>query len=138
MFLVLWESGCVDLIRGFSKFKTERKPMKFRKALVWSLVTGEEHPSLTEKERTIEGVIPLVQALFPGVNYYSITGFGQVMRECVAPVLEKRFHQMKSLSAADIKAGERVEVAKFLPSNGYEWQDSAQWRARLTRLLAAA
>ncbi len=112
--------------------------MKFKKTLIWSCVTGKEHPLLGKKERTIEGVMPLVDALFPGVNYYSITGFGQVMRECVVPTLKKLFHDLESLSTDDIKAREMVKVVQFLPSKGYEWQNSAKWRSKFEKILAAA
>lgn len=110
--------------------------MKFKKALIWSYTVGQLHPSLNKKEQTIEGAMPIIEALFPGVDYYSISGFNQVMQECVIPALKKRFPQLESLSAEDIKDGERVEVIQFLPSNGYEWQDSAKWQAKFKKILA--
>ncbi|MDP2651455.1 MAG: hypothetical protein Q8O98_02585 [bacterium] len=112
--------------------------MRFKKTLVWSCITGQPHPSLDKKEQTIEGLIPLVEALFPSVNYYSITGFGQVMKGCVIPTLKKLFPELQSLSAEDIKEGENVEVAQFLPSKGYEWQESSKWQAKFNKLLVAA
>ncbi|MEK7554506.1 MAG: hypothetical protein AAB518_00780 [Patescibacteria group bacterium] len=112
--------------------------MKFKKALVWSCIAGQPHPTLNEEEQTINGFMPLVDTLFPGVNYYSVTGFGQVMKECVVPVLKKRFPHLKSLSAEDIESGELVEVTKFLPSKGYEWKESMRWKAKFKKLLAAA
>ena len=112
--------------------------MRFKKTLVWSCTTGQPHPSLNKKEQTIEGVMPLVEALFPGVNYYSITGFGQVMKECVVPALKKLFPELQFLPAEDIKDGEEVEVAQFLPSKGYEWQDSSEWQTKFKKLLVTA
>src|SRR3989338_1926397 len=112
--------------------------MKFKKALVWSCMTGEPHPSLNKKEQTIEGVMPLVEALFPGVNYYSITGFGQVMRECVIPALKKRFPELLTTPAEKIKPTAMTEVAAVLPSKGYEWQGSTKWRSKFEKFLAAA
>ena len=112
--------------------------MRFKKALIWSCITGGPHPSINKKEWTIEGCMPLVEALFPGVNYFSISGFCQVMRECVVPALKKLFPELESLSAENIKAGEMKEVAQFLPSKGYEWQDSSRWQAKFKKLLAAA
>ena len=41
-------------------------------AQVWSVIRGENHPSLTGDERTIAGYMPLVEELFPGINYFSI------------------------------------------------------------------
>ena len=111
--------------------------MKFRKALVWSIATENQHPSLTDEEKTIEGVMPLVQALFPGMNYFSITGFGQVMVQCLIPALRKQFPELGSVSADDIKSADEVEVQQLLPSEGYEWQDSPEWTTRFTELMAA-
>lgn len=112
--------------------------MKFKKALIWSCVSGQPHPSLNKKERTFGGITPLVEVMFPGMSYYSISGLGQVMQECVVPVLKKRFPQLKSLSAKDIKTAERLEVTQFLPSDGYEWQDSEKWKTKFKKLLVAA
>ena len=112
--------------------------MKFKKALIWSCFAGRPHPSLNKEEQTIEGVMPLVNALFPGVNYYSIFGFGQMMRECVIPVLKKLFPDLESLSAENVKAEEMEEVTQFLPSRGYEWQNSAEWQATFKKLLVVA
>jgi len=38
--------------------------------------------------------MPLVEGLFPGINYFSMTGFGQVMRDHVQPVLKKLFPKL--------------------------------------------
>ena len=85
----------------------------------------------------IAGFIPLVNALFPGVNYYSRTGFNEVMNTCVTPALKKQFPELESTSESDIKGNEMVEVEEFLPSKGYEWQDSMKWHAKFEKLLAA-
>ncbi len=112
--------------------------MKVKKILVWSAVKWEEHPQLTAKERTIEGMMPLIQALFPGINYYSITGYGQVMRELVLPILKKRFPKLESTPAEKISRKAKVELTEVLPSKGYEWQDSEEWKSKFGKLLAAA
>ena len=112
--------------------------MKFKKALIWSCMTDKLHPSLNKKEQTIEGVMPLVEALFPGVNYYSITGFGQVMHECVIPALKKRFPELLTTPAEKIEPTAMTEVTAVLPSKGYEWQDSTEWRTELEKYLATA
>lgn len=111
--------------------------MQFKKTLVWSLITGQVHPSLDERERTIDGVVPLVQTLFPGANYYSITGFSQILQACVTPALKKLFPELGSLSADDVMIGDAVEVVPFLASQGYEWQDSPEWADKFDMLMAA-
>ncbi len=113
--------------------------MKFKKLVVWWLVTEQEHPLLTNNDKKIETLMPLVQAVLPGVNYYSITGFSQVMKQCVMPVLKKRFSELATVSADDIarEPDAEVEVTEFLPSKGYEWQDSDDWQDKFGKLLAA-
>ena len=54
--------------------------MKCKKLVVWWLVTEQEHPLLINNEKKND---LLVQAVLPGVNYYSITGFSQVMKHHV-------------------------------------------------------
>jgi len=61
----------------------------FREAQVWSAIQGENHPTLSRDETTIRGYMPLVNELFPGINYFSMSGFGQVMQNYVQPVLKK-------------------------------------------------
>ncbi|OGY63945.1 MAG: hypothetical protein A3I89_00610 [Candidatus Harrisonbacteria bacterium RIFCSPLOWO2_02_FULL_41_11] len=112
--------------------------MKVKTAVLWWLVNNKEHESLTDKDKTIEALMPLVEALFPGINYYSITGFSQVMRDCVIPVLKKRFSELLTTPAEAIKPKATTEIAKVLPSKGYEWQESTKWRSKFEKILAAA
>lgn len=112
--------------------------MKCKTAVLWWLVNDREHETLKKNEKTIEALVPLVSALFPGINYYSITGFSQVMRDCVIPVLKKRFPELLTTPAEKIKPRAMTEVATVLPSKGYEWQDSAKWRSKFEKLLAVA
>ena len=113
--------------------------MKFKKLVIWWLVTEQEHPLLTVNDKKIETLMPLVQAVLPGVNYYSITGFSEVMKRCVMPVLKKCFSELATVSADDIARNPNMEVdvTEFLPSKGYEWQDSGNWRTEFEKRLAA-
>lgn len=111
--------------------------MNVKKAIIWSLVNNEPHRSLTDEEKKISGMMPLVEGLFPGINYFSITGFHEVMHECVLPVLRKRFPELVSTPAEDVAPDVTVEVAEALPSKGYEWQDSQRWKSKFKKLLAA-
>lgn len=111
---------------------------RVKKALVWSLLHNEHHISLTKKERTIKGCMPIIDALFPGINFFSITGFGTVLSRCVIPVLKKRFPELKKASPKKIKGDDIVEVTEFLPSKGYEWQDDPVWKSRFNKLLKVA
>ena len=79
----------------------------------------------------------MVSALFPGINYYSMTGFGQVMRDCVTPALKKLFPELEGAEGDAFDADELVEVEEFQPSEGYEWQDSSEWREEFEKRLAA-
>ena len=112
--------------------------MKVRTAVLWWLVNNKEHETLKEKDRAIEALMPLVSALFPGINYYSITGFSQVMRDCVIPALKKRYPELLTTPAEKIKPKAMTEVATVLPSKGYEWQDSTRWKSKFEKVLATA
>lgn len=112
--------------------------MKCKTAVLWWLVNNKEHEQLKEGDKKIEALMPLVETLFPGINYYSITGFSQVMRECVIPALKKRFPELLTTPVEAIKPKATTEVAKLLPSKGYEWQDSPKWRSKFEKILAAA
>ncbi len=113
--------------------------MRCKKLVVWWLVTKQEHPLLTDDDMKIESLIPLVETVLPGVNYFSITGFSQVMKECVIPVLKKRFSGLVSVSADDIarEPEAEVDVEEFFPSDGYEWQDSTDWQEEFQKRLSA-
>lgn len=110
--------------------------MNIKKVVIWWLVTGVKGPALTDEDRRISSLIPLVSTLFPGINYYSVTGFGEVMKECVVPVLKKLFPELQSGPAGHVATSEEmVEISEFLPSNGYEWQDSEEWKGKFSTLL---
>lgn len=110
--------------------------MKVKTAVLWWLVNNNEPNSLEEKDKKIESLIPLVDTLFPGINYFSITGFSEVMQNCVIPALRKRYHKLLLTPAEKIKPRAMTEVTAVLPSKGYEWQDSAEWKAKFKRILA--
>lgn len=113
--------------------------MKYKKLVVWCLVTEQEHPLLTDEEKKIKSLMPLVQAVLPGVKHYSNIGFNQVMMQCVMPVLKKSFPELATLSADEIarEPDAEVEVAEFFPSKGYEWQYSGDWQLEFEKRLAA-
>lgn len=111
--------------------------IKVKKALVWSFLHNENHPSLTKKDRTIEGAMPLVDGLFPGINYFSITGFAQVSRDYLLPVLRKLYPEVARASAEEIDSRSTIDIDPFLPSKGYEHEDDPRWRRKLESKLNA-
>lgn len=112
--------------------------LEIKKAMAWSLITGTEHPALDLSEFKIENLKPIVGILFPGANYYSTTGFSQIMRSHAMPALKKLFPEIVELSSDQITQEETVEIAgPFLPSKGYEWQDSKKWQKKFDVLIAA-
>jgi len=117
--------------------KPKNKKMECRTVLIWSLVNNKHHKQLTEREQQILGVMPLIKKLFPGINYYSITGFGQVMVRCVVPVLKKMFPELLKKTEDEITPQMKTKIATFLHSDGYEWQDSSKWMLEFNKLLAA-
>ncbi len=119
------------------KIKVAIDKPRVKKAVLWWLVTDVKPPVLTVEDQKIESLMPLVSALFPGINYYSVTGFGQVMHKCVIPVLKKRFPEFQTGPAGTVvQSDEEVEIEQFLPSRGYEWQESEAWQKRFAELLA--
>ncbi len=111
--------------------------MRIKKAVLWYLVTSQEHPFLTQDDKKIEALTPLVSALFPGINYYSITGFSQVMHDCVIPALKKQHPDLVTMTAAQVRPDVMAEVSEVMPSRGYEWQDDQNWKARFRAYLIA-
>ena len=112
--------------------------MQCKTVVLWWLVNDKEHPDLKVGDRRIEALMPLVAALFPGINYYSVTGFTQVMRGCVIPVLKKRFPALLATTAEEVASEATTEIVEALPSMGYQWQDDPAWKAKFENLLAAA
>jgi hypothetical protein len=108
---------------------------EYNEAQVWSAINGDNHPSLSGDERTIAGYMPLVEELFPGINYFSMTGFGQVMRDYAQPVLSKLFPDLGGKPADEVSRDRTVSVEAFLPSNGYEHLDNPDWKIQLEALL---
>lgn len=111
--------------------------MKCKTIVLWWLVNGEEPKQLQAGEKKIEALMPLISTLFPGINYYSMTGFFQVMHQCVVPALKKLFPDFLSMHEHSITVDETTEVVELLPSNGYEWQNSPEWKAKRDAFLTA-
>ena len=111
--------------------------VEYSEAQIWSAINGENHLSLDGKERTIAGYMPLVERLFPGINYYSITGFSQVMKDYVQPTLSKLFPDLAKKPAQDVSRDRTVSIESILPSKGYEHLDNPMWKKRLDEILAA-
>jgi hypothetical protein len=108
---------------------------RYNEAQVWSAIHGNNHPSLIGDEKTIAGYMPLINALFPGINYFSITGFSQVMRDYVQPALLKKFPDLAKKSTQKVSRDRVVEVEALLPSKGYEHLDNPKWKKKLEALL---
>jgi hypothetical protein len=113
----------------------KRKIMiEFKKTLVWSIINEKEHPA--EKQLKISDVMPVIDELFPGINYYSVSGFNQVTSNYLRPALTKLFPQLNGVGANSIREDEMVTVKEaFLPSEGYEHLDNPEWKKKLDALL---
>tara|TARA_Y100000034_G_C6857129_1_gene389681 strand:- start:365 stop:703 length:339 start_codon:yes stop_codon:yes gene_type:complete len=110
---------------------------EYNEAQVWSVITGKNHPSLVGDERTISGYMHLVGDLFPGINYYSVTGFNQVVTDYAQPVLRKLFPDLVDKPADDVSGDVTLAIGEFLPSDGYQHEDDPAWLGQLEELLAA-
>lgn len=112
--------------------------MQIRTVIIWSLINEKSHDSIDDEEMVIKALMPLVSALFPGINYYSVTGFALVMAECVIPALEKKHPKLIGMSGKDMDPKAMTEITEILPSKGYEWQNSPEWKAKFKSILEAA
>jgi hypothetical protein len=108
---------------------------EYNEAQVWSAIHGENHPTLSGDEINIAGFMPLIDELFPGINYYSITGFTQIMRDYVQPALTKKFPDLANKPAQDVSRDRTVGIEVLLPSKGYEHLNDPRWKQRLDELL---
>jgi hypothetical protein len=112
--------------------------MRAKILIIEWLLTGDAHHSLTKEEMVPVALNPLIQALFPGINYFSITGFGQVLQELVVPALNKQFPELADRGPALITSLDATrEVKEVLPSDGYQWQTDPAWRQRFDAYLEA-
>ena len=111
--------------------------MQVKTAVVWWLVKGEDHPTLTAADKTISALMPMVDAMFPGINYYSVTGFHQVMSELVTPALRARHADVRRLATREVRSTDMTEVAVVLASDGYQWQRDAKWMPRFRQAIEA-
>jgi len=109
---------------------------EYNEAQIWSAIHGENHPHIPTDKRTIKDYIPIVKELFPGINYFSITGFSQVMINYVQPTLSKLFPDIAKKKAHQVDSDRTVRIDSFLPCKGYEHLDIPEWRKRLDKLLA--
>jgi hypothetical protein len=114
---------------------------KVRTAVVWSLITGARHPSVTKEDSDIDHLMPLIEALFSGIELYTFMGYREfcfydIMNNLVIPVLKKCFSEIRHTSAEGVGAEDEIELKVFLSSRGYEWQDDPNWMRRFQELLS--
>ncbi len=83
----------------------------------------------------VNDLMLLAVALFPGIDFYSLSGLHQVVSDLITPVLKKIFPELINDSGENIKKSHLLEVSVFLPSKGYEWQDSIRWQKKFEKLI---
>lgn len=109
------------------------KKTEVSSTLLWSIIHGEQHPQIPQTLK-ISDLMPLVEALFPGINYYSTSGFFQVMNQCLIPVLRKRYPELIEADVDEVP-NTIISIGPALASNGYEWQTSQEWREKFNNLF---
>jgi hypothetical protein len=115
---------------------TTNSTAEFSTAMLWSMAAKQ----LVQPPLKISDYRPLVQQMFPGINYYSVTGFNQAYHEVAAPAVAKMYPGLKACNTqaeAEAQFGATLPVAPVMPSAGYEWQNSAQWRRKFDQHLQA-
>jgi hypothetical protein len=103
--------------------------VRVKAIVLWWLIKGEEHPALTQNDKKISNLMPLIQALFPGMNYFSNTGFHAVMNAWVIPALWRQFPELATRPASHLRASAMFDIREVMPCNGYEWQ-TREWQER--------
>ena len=110
----------------------------FRKTLIWTLVTGERHPSLIDDDHVFETSRPIIHELFPGITYGCKTGLTIVMLTYGIPVLQKLFPELKKSQSNEISDTDTIDtIEPFLATSGNEWEKNPRWRKRFKELIAA-
>tara|TARA_Y100000310_G_C20354388_1_gene655937 strand:+ start:291 stop:623 length:333 start_codon:yes stop_codon:yes gene_type:complete len=107
---------------------------EYNEAQIWSAIHGENHPYV--RSGTHEVYEDLIENLFPGIDYFSVTGFLGVMGVYVPPALSKLFPDIAKKKAHQVDGDNIVSVETFLPCEGYEHEDNPQWKEKLEALLA--
>jgi hypothetical protein len=111
--------------------------MQFKTAVLWWLVNDQKHPALTKDDMQIKALKPLLQAMFPGINYYSLSGFIMVQHRLVVPVLKKQHPGLETMSAAQVKPNSLLEVSEVMPSRGYQWEGDPAWKLQFDVYLTS-
>jgi hypothetical protein len=109
---------------------------QYKETIIWSVIHKQEHPNLLPNERRGEIYFNLIEQLFPGINYSSISGMAGVMNNYTIPVLSKLFPALVNKDAKDIQSDSVVKVEPFLPCKGLEHRDP-NWRKDLETRLEA-
>ena len=110
--------------------------MRCKTVVLWCLVNEKEHTLLKRGGIGSRTWDTLMGTLFPGITIVTISEFTQVMHLCVVPALKKRYPELLTTPAKKIKPTAIKEVTEFLPSKGYEWKTSREWRSKFKKLLA--
>jgi len=108
---------------------------EYNEAQIWSAIHCKNHPQIPKDKRTIDNYMPIIEELFPGIVYYSVSGFNQVMRDYVQPTLSKLFPDLSERPSDKVSRDKIVNVETFLPSNGYEHLENPKWKMQLETLL---
>jgi hypothetical protein len=105
-----------------------------KKTMLWSIANREYHPYMVDEEKSIGAHMPLIAKLFPGINYYSISGFGQVYEKYLVPTIHSLFPELKGVNHSDV-FDDPIEIKELLPCKGYEHEDDPNWGIKLQKIL---
>lgn len=109
---------------------------KIRTALLWEILNNDMHTSLQESDRTVEMMIPLINALFPGIEYRSADEVFHVLTVYVAPGLIKRYPELLVTPMEFVKPETMTEITEVLSCKGYEWI-TREWNQKFEKFLVA-
>ena len=110
--------------------------MEVKSIVLWSIINGKRHRLLEDKYVTPQALEPLVKEIFPGILYFTPTGLGDVIHECVKPVLRKEFEELVGTNGEELSLADKKQIKFTLPCNGNEWSKSKKmWQSKLHQKL---
>jgi hypothetical protein len=115
----------------------EKRDMELKNKVAWWLINDIVHPALTKEDQVVAALQPIAGTMFPGINYFSLTGFGSAMRTIVIPALKLVAPQLVGAPIESFDPEDSIEIPEILPSQGCEWQNSDEWEIRFKDKLEA-
>lgn len=112
--------------------------MRCKVVVLWCIVNEKRHPLFPQDEKFGEIVLRLIDALFPGIDYFmGPLGFSELVLTIFMPTMKRRYADLLVTPGEAIDGDSIVDVKEMLPCRGYQWQDDPSWQRLFQDKLAA-